>query len=71
MAAIYKHTRDGFQIHYRIYFPQGGWLKKYRAVRDKKKAYLMLNDIERIEILSQQMRLTKEQIIYALNHLVT
>lgn len=68
MAAIYKHARDGHQIHYTVYFPSGGWKKKYRAVKDRKKAIRLLNDVERLEALSREMKLTKEQIIYALHH---
>lgn len=68
MAAIYKHSRDGYQIHYNIYFPSGGWIKKYRSVRDRKKAIILLNNVERLEVLSKENKLTKEQIIYALHH---
>lgn len=68
MASLYKHTRDGHQIQYNVYFPSGGWKRKYRAVRDRRKATLAHNDVERIEVLSREGKLTKEQIIYALHH---
>jgi hypothetical protein len=54
MSAIYKHARDGHQIHYTIYFPSGGWLKKYRSVRDRKQAVLVHNDVERLELFSYE-----------------
>jgi len=68
MAALYKHARDGNVIHYILFFPDGTRAKKYRTSRDRRQAVLIHSDAEKLEVLSREMRITKEQIIYALHH---
>jgi len=49
MAAIYKHKKWGFQVHYRIYFHDGTNLKKYRYASIQADANILYAKAEYLE----------------------
>jgi len=65
MARLYIHKLRGWQIHFRIYFPDGADKVKYRYYRNKTKALRALQDIEQIELRSMKDALTREDLLYA------
>lgn len=49
MAAIYKHKKHGFQINFRIYFPDGSNLQKYRYASLQTDADILRSKAEYLE----------------------
>lgn len=67
MATINKHASKGYQVRYNVYFNDHSRVQKYRYSRDKKKAHALYSNANHIEALTEQCRLSADQITSALN----
>ena len=67
MPALYAHKQHGWQAHYRIYFPDGGCVRKFKHFRKKTVALLALQEIEKLEVYSAKHTLTENEIAYFLH----
>ena len=65
MARMYVHKQRGYQIHYRIYFPDGSERRKYKYAGTKGHALTLMQDIEQIERRSLLNTLTREDLLFA------
>ena len=62
MAGIYLHKAHGWQIRYRVHFPDGTDIYKFKTRKEKCKADDILIGVAVLEKLSQEMALTGEDI---------
>jgi integrase/recombinase XerC len=67
MAALYTHKRHGWQVLYKIYFPDGTRKNKFRHYINKPDALGALQDLEKLELYSSKQTLTGELITYYLH----
>jgi len=67
MASLYPHKKYGYQINYVLTFVDGAQLKKYKTYKSKTKAHLAFREIEKLEILTAQQKLTQEDVTYFLH----
>lgn len=66
MARLYRHKRKGWEIHYRLYFPDGIDKRKWRGYHTKALAQTALQDIEALEYRSLKNTLTRDDLLYYL-----
>ena len=66
MARLYIHKTRGWQLHYKVYFPDGSQKAKYKYYTSKTKGLGALQDIEQIEIRSMKNALTRDDLLYAI-----
>lgn len=66
MARLYRHKLKGWQIHYRLHFPDGSSKRKFRYFRNKLLAQDALQDIEKLEHRSLRGTLTREDLLFFL-----
>ncbi|MBN1253942.1 MAG: site-specific integrase [Deltaproteobacteria bacterium] len=67
MARLYRHKTRGWQIHYKIYFPDGSAKRKWRTFTNKLRAQDILQDVDRLEHRSLKNTLTREDLRYFFN----
>lgn len=67
MAQLYPHARDGHQVTYYVYFPDGSRVRKYKTAKVKQDAIIIKADCDELEALSERGRLTPDQITYAVH----
>lgn len=67
MPALYPHKVHGWMITYTLYFLDGSSRAKHRYTKDRKKALLIEQDAERLELLSMKHRLSNEEALYFLH----
>lgn len=66
MGRLYRHKRKGWEIHYRLWFPNGTDKKKWRSYHTKAEAVTSLQDIETLEHRSLKNTLTRDGLLYYL-----
>ncbi len=66
MARLYQHKGKGWDIHFRLYFPDGTDRRKWRAFGTKILAQTALQDIEALEHRSLKNTLTRDDLLYFL-----
>lgn len=64
---LYIHKRHGWQLVYTIYFPSGRSKDKFRYFSSKTKAVIAQQDAERLETLTSQGKLTRQEALYFAN----
>ncbi len=67
MAHLYPHKRDGFQIIYIVFLPDGRELKKSKTKKKKVDAEIVLAEVGTLEALSRKDALTKDEVKFYLN----
>lgn len=67
MAALYAHKQHGWQILYKLHFPDGTQKTKFRHYKKKPAALIALQDLEKLELYSAKQTLTPEEITYFLH----
>jgi integrase len=65
MAALYVHKKRGFQIRFRLYFPDGTDSVKYRYAQTKTSADLLLRECEYLENRSRSCSLAHHEVVQA------
>jgi site-specific recombinase XerD len=64
MAKIYRHKNRGWQVRYRVYFPDGGEREKYSYARTQVLAGQKLGYAEQLEARSLKNILTREDLLF-------
>ena len=64
MARVYSHKRHGWQVLYRLYFPDGEVREKYRYYRQKWRAGEAKRDADVLEDLCLRRKVTREDLVY-------
>lgn len=67
MPHLYSHKRHGWQILYRVYFPDGTYIKKTKYRKRKQEAWDIFHDTDKLEVASRKRAITKEECIFARN----
>ncbi len=67
MPHIYPHKTRGWQIRYRVYLLDGKEIVKVRWAKNKSKAMAIYTDVTKLEPMSRQGALTREEAVYILN----
>ena len=67
MAQLYIHKTHGFQVHYKVFLPNGVELKKYKVKKRRSDAEALLAEVGTLETLSRKDALTKNEIKFFLN----
>lgn len=67
MPYLYPHKLHGFQVLYRVWFPDGLWTDKTRYSRKKNRAQEMFKDVSSLEALSRKGVVTVDELSYFLN----
>ena len=66
MARLYRHKRKGYEIHYRLYYPDGTDKRKWRSYRTIARAHTALQDLEGLEHRLLKNVITREDLLYYL-----
>jgi|GEM_PF-2114551 len=67
MPHLYPHKIHGYQVVYRVFFPDGTYIDKSKTRKRKYAAQDILSDVSDLENHSRQGSVTKEEVIYYLN----
>jgi len=67
MPHLYSHKTRGWQIRYRVHTLDGNDVVKVRWSKNKSKAMAVYTDVTRLEAMSRQNVLTRDEVVYALN----
>ena len=63
MAAVYKHKSRGFQVRFKLYFPDGSEVTRYRYVPTRSEAESLCRDCEFLEHGSRSGRLSQREVV--------
>lgn len=67
MSNLYPHKTRGWQILYGVHSLDGNKINKVRWAKSKAKAMAVYTDVTRLESISRQGALTRDEVVYALN----
>ena len=67
MPHLYKSKLHGFAIKYRVFFPDGTHKDKFKHRKKKYEAEQLLMDVTRLESLSRQRAIKKDEVKFFLN----
>jgi hypothetical protein len=67
MPHLYKSKQHGFVIKYRVFFPDGTHRDKFKHRKKKIEAQQILADVTKLESLSRQRAIKKDEIKFCLN----
>jgi len=67
MAHFYKNSKRGWQIKYRVFFPDGTHRDKIKFKKREIEAQQLFADVTRLESLSRQRSIKKDEIKFCLN----
>lgn len=64
MAKLYKHKQHGWQLNYNVYFSDGTHKAKFKHFKSKQKAVIALQDVDRLEILSANQKISNREVMF-------